>query len=57
MEACIIMHNIIIEDEGDVNVEKRFDDEKENVQVSHYRTRDLEFIKTHKEIRDNEIHH
>jgi hypothetical protein len=57
MEACIIMHNIIIEDEGDVNVEKRFDDEEENVQVSHYRTRDLEFIKTHKEIRDNEIHH
>jgi hypothetical protein len=46
MEACIIMHNIIIEDEGDVNVEKRFDDEEENVQVSHYRTRDLEFIKT-----------
>jgi hypothetical protein len=57
MKACIIMHTMIIEDEGDVDQE-RFDDEEENVRVSHHHTPDLlEFIKTRKEIRDSEIHH
>jgi hypothetical protein len=56
MKACIIMHNMIIEDEGDVNLEEHFDDEEENVRVSHHHTSDLlEFIKTRKEIRDNKI--
>jgi hypothetical protein len=31
MKACIIMHNMIIEDEGEVDAEERFDDEEENV--------------------------
>jgi hypothetical protein len=57
VKACIIMHNMIIEDEGDVDSEECFDDEEENVRVSHYHIPDLlEFIKTHKEIRDNKIH-
>jgi hypothetical protein len=37
MKACIIMHNMIIEDEGDVDPEECFDDE-ENVRVSHHHT-------------------
>jgi hypothetical protein len=57
MKACIIMHNMIIEDEDEVDPEERFDDRK-NVRVSHHHTPDLiEIIKTRKEIRDNEIHH
>jgi hypothetical protein len=56
MKACIIMYNMIIEDEGDVNLEEHFDDEEENVRVSHHHTPDLlKFIKTRKEIRDNKI--
>jgi hypothetical protein len=56
MKAYIIMHNMIIEDEGDVNLEEHFNDEEENVRVSHHHTPDLlEFIKTRKEIRDNKI--
>jgi hypothetical protein len=31
MKACIIMHNMIIEDEGDVDAEECFDDEEHNV--------------------------
>jgi hypothetical protein len=31
MKACIIMHNIIIEDEGEVDAEERFDDKEDNV--------------------------
>jgi hypothetical protein len=51
MKACIIMHNMIIEDEREVDAE-------DNVQVSHHHTPDLlEFINTRKQIRDNEIHH
>jgi hypothetical protein len=58
IKSCIIMHNMIVEDEGEVNEDEQFDDEEENVQSSHHHTPDLlEFIKTRKEIRDNEIHH
>jgi hypothetical protein len=58
MKACIIIHNMIVEDKGEVDPDERFNDEEENVRASHHHTPDLlEFIKTHKEIRDNEIHH
>jgi hypothetical protein len=58
MKACIIMHNMIIEDEDEVDADEHFDDEEENVQASHHHTPNLlEFINTRKEIRDNEIHH
>jgi hypothetical protein len=58
IKSCIIMHNMIVEDEGEVNADERFDEEEENVQSSHHHTPDLlEFIKTRKEIRDNKIHH
>jgi hypothetical protein len=58
MKACILMHNMIIEDKGDVDPEERFNDEEENVCVSQHHIPDLlEFIKARKKIRDNEIHH
>jgi hypothetical protein len=45
MKACITMHNMIIEDKGEVDVEEHFDDEEDNVRVSHHHTPDLlEFI-------------
>jgi hypothetical protein len=49
MKACIIMHNMIIEDGGEVDAEERFHDEEDNVRVSHHHTPDLlEFIQTRK---------
>jgi hypothetical protein len=58
MKSCVIMHNMIIEDEGDVDPEERFDSLEHNVQPSHFVTPDLmEFIEIHKNIRDNEVHH
>jgi hypothetical protein len=31
MKACINMHNMIVEDEGEVDTDERFDDEEENI--------------------------
>jgi hypothetical protein len=45
IKACIIMHNMIIEDEGEVDAEERFNDEEDSVRVSHHHTPHLlEFI-------------
>jgi hypothetical protein len=44
MKACIIMHNMIIEDEAEVDAEERFNDEEDNVRVSHHTSDLLEFI-------------
>ena len=57
MKAYVIMHNMIIEDEGEVDTEERFESGGDNVTPSHEPTPDLEeFIKAHKKIRDNETH-
>nr|XP_034601183.1 uncharacterized protein LOC117861747 [Setaria viridis] len=49
MKACVIMHNMIIEDEGEVDSEECFESGGENVKPSPDPTPDLEdFIKVHK---------
>jgi len=57
MKACVIMHNMIIKDEGELDTEEHFESGGDNVTPSHEPTPDLEeFIKAHKKIRDNETH-
>jgi hypothetical protein len=54
MKVCIIMHNMIIEDEGAMNI--RFDHEREVnsfISVSHGEIPELyDFLQTHNRIRD-----
>ena len=58
MKACVIMHNMIVEDEGVVDPTERFDYGGQNVEPSHESNRTLdEFIEAHKRIRDKKIHH
>jgi hypothetical protein len=58
MKACIIMHNMIIEDEGIVDPDERFDNGGDNVETSHEHIVDFdEFIENHINIRNNETHH
>lgn len=58
MKACVIMHNMIVEDEGVVDPNERFDYGGQNVEPSHEHHRTIEeFIEAHKRIRDNETHH
>jgi len=55
MKACIIMHNMIIENEGEQDPNERFDYGGENVEPFHEQDPDLDkFIETHKKIRDNQ---
>ena len=57
MKACVIMHNMIVEDEGVVDPTERFDYGGPNVEPSHENNRTLdEFIEAHKRIRDKETH-
>ncbi|XP_028102978.1 uncharacterized protein LOC114302180 [Camellia sinensis] len=61
MKACIILHNMIVEDERDVNEAEDYDyeqiEENPNVSVSHEHTTELmEFIRCHHCIRDRETH-
>ena len=58
MRACVILHNMIVEDEGFVDPDKRFDYSGQNVEPAHGQaTRTLdEFIDAHKKIRDKETH-
>ena len=49
MKACVIMHNMIVEDEGVVDPTERFDYGGQNVEPSHESNRTLdEFIEAHK---------
>jgi len=58
VRACVIMHNMIVEDERVVDPDERFPNVCENVQPSHEKpTRTLaEFIEAHKKIRDKPTH-
>lgn len=55
MNACVIIDNMIVEDEGVVDPVDGFDYGVENVQ-SHHSSID-EFIKTHRRIMDIQTHH
>ena len=57
MRACVIMHNMIVEDECDEEDDLSFDGEGEKVKISHDGTPELEeFIKNYKNIKDKEVH-
>lgn len=57
MWACVIMHNMIVEDERDEEHDLIYDGVGENVKISHDETPELEqFIKNYKTIKDKEIH-
>ncbi|XP_062099775.1 uncharacterized protein LOC133805616 [Humulus lupulus] len=59
MTSCIIMHNMIIEDERDVNatIEERVDVQNPEVEMlGDDDTRFQEFLARHKKIRDKEAH-
>jgi hypothetical protein len=58
MKACVIMHNMIVEDEEEIVLDERFQDGGQNVQPSHDHRQDLdEFIEVHRKNRDKETHH
>ncbi|KAK9986382.1 hypothetical protein SO802_031333 [Lithocarpus litseifolius] len=61
MKACVILYNMIVEDERDVNEAVELDYEQINdnptIELSRERTNKFtEFIETHQCIRDHEIH-
>ncbi|XP_050246615.1 uncharacterized protein LOC126717008 isoform X1 [Quercus robur] len=61
MKACVILHNMIIEDERDVNEAVEVDyeqiDDNPTIQLSRENTNEFtEFIETHQCIRDHQIH-
>ena len=58
MKVCIIMHNMVIKDKGDIG-NNDFDgsDAKPPVEVSHAYTPELkDFIQTHYQIKDSVTH-
>jgi hypothetical protein len=53
MTTHIIMHNMIIEDEGIVDADERFESGRDNVEPSHEWTTDFEeFLQNDKNIRN-----
>ncbi|XP_021314674.1 uncharacterized protein LOC110434616 [Sorghum bicolor] len=57
MTACIIMHNMIVEDEGVDEKDFKYDDVGEKVTVSHDATPKFDaFMQNYKKIKDKETH-
>ncbi|XP_034586700.2 uncharacterized protein [Setaria viridis] len=57
MRACVIMHNMIVENERDEGDDLNYDGVGEKVNISHDETPELEeFIKNYRNIRDKDIH-
>ena len=61
MKTCVVLHNMIVEDERDVNEEMKLDyeqiDDNPTIQLSWEHTNEFtELIETHQCIRDHEIH-
>ena len=57
MKACVIMHNMIVEDEGVDDPTEWLDYGGQNVEPSHENNRTLdEFIEAHKRNQDKETH-
>lgn len=57
MTTCIIIHNMIVEDEGTVNPDEHFDQGGDNVAPSHKQSKYFdEFIENHINIRSDETH-
>ena len=61
MKACIILHNMIIEEEKDENEAAEFDykkiEENPPIQVSQEQRHEfMAFTKSHQHIQDHEIH-
>ena len=61
MKACVILHNMIIEDERDINEAVEVDyeqiDDNPTIQLSRANTNEFtKFIETHQYIRDHKIH-
>ncbi|XP_006645484.1 putative nuclease HARBI1 [Oryza brachyantha] len=58
MTACIILHNMIVENErGEQDIDYNYDNEGERVTPSHTSTPDFdEFVRTHHDIRNRHTH-
>ena len=61
MKVCVILHNMIVEDERDVNEVVELDyeqiDDNPTIQLSREHTNEFtKFIETHQCIRDHKIH-
>lgn len=57
MTSCIIMHNMIVEDERDEHNDFNYDTMGENVKISHESTPELdEFIANYQTIKDRSTH-
>jgi len=57
MTACIIMHNMIVEDEGVDEKDFIYDDVGEKMTVSHDATPEFDaFMQNYKKIKDKETH-